>query len=105
MLRPMKMAVVALSLLLAAALPACAADAVSANDTARFLAGMPPSAESPLTPLTKEPSWLRHAKFCDTAFGQLEQGQLSRIRTWSAANLAAPRPTMFYMFSGPDFLY
>jgi hypothetical protein len=100
-----KMAAVALSLLLVAAMPARGADAVSANDTARFLAGMPPSAASPLTPLTQDPSWLRHAKFFDTAFGQLEQGQLAKIRTWSAANLAAPRPTMFYMFSGPDFLY
>jgi len=58
-----------------------------------------------LTPLTKDPSWQRHAKFFDGAFGQLEQRQLSKIRTWSDVNLAAPRPTMFYLFSGPDFLY
>ena len=90
---------------LAAALPVRAADTVTADDTARFLAGMPPSADSPLTPLTKDPSWQRHAKFFDTAFGQLEQRQLSKIRAWADANLAAPRPTMFYMFSGPDFLY
>ena len=36
---------------------------------------------------------------------QLEQRQLAKIRTWADANLAAPKPTMFYMFSGPDFLY
>ena len=66
---------------------------------------MMPSADSPLTPLTKEPAWQRHAKFFDTAFGQLEQRQISRIRAWADTNLAAPRPTMFYMFSGPDFLY
>ncbi len=35
----------------------------------------------------------------------LEQSQLARIRAWSSANLTAARPTMFYMFSGPDFLY
>jgi hypothetical protein len=105
MFQPAKMAVVVLGLLLAAAMPARGADAVTADDTARFLAGMPPSAASPLTPLTQDPSWLRHAKFFDTAFGQLEQGQLAKIRVWSAANLAAPRPTMFYMFSGPDFIY
>ena len=86
-------------------MPACAADTVSADDTARFLAGMPPSADSPLTPLTKDPAWQRHAKFFDAAFGQLEQRQLSKIRAWADANLAAPRPSMFYMFSGPDFLY
>jgi len=85
--------------------PARAADRVTADDTARFLAGMAPSAGSPLTPLTMDPLWQRHAKFFDSAFAQLEQRQLSRIRAWGNANLAAPKPTMFYMFSGPDFLY
>jgi len=101
----MKIAAVAAAMLLAVTALARAADTVTADDTARFLAGMPPSADSPLTALTKEPSWQRHARFFDTAFGQLEQRQLSKIRTWADANLAAPRPTMFYMFSGPDFLY
>ena len=78
---------------------------VTVDDTAKLLAGMQPSADSPLMPLTKDPSWQRHARFFDSAFGQLEQRQLSRIRTWSDAHLAAPKPTMFYMFSGPDFLY
>jgi hypothetical protein len=105
MLQPVKMAALAAVMFLATALPARAADTVTANDTARFLAGMAPSADSPLTPLTRDPSWQQHAKFFDTAFGQLEQRQLSKIRSWTEANLAAPRPTMFYMFSGPDFLY
>jgi hypothetical protein len=99
-----KVAAVAAIMFLAFA-PARAADTVTADDTARFLAGMPPSADSPLTPLTKDPAWQRHAKFFDAAFAQLEQRQLSKIRTWAAGNLAAPKPTMFYMFSGPDFLY
>jgi hypothetical protein len=90
---------------LAAAAPARAADPITANDTARFLAGMPPSEQSPLAALTKDPAWQRHARFFDGAFGHLEERQLSKIRAWSGVNLAAPRPTMFYMFSGPDFLY
>ncbi|MDP1583561.1 MAG: hypothetical protein Q8M18_09055 [Bradyrhizobium sp.] len=105
MLQPVKIAALAAVVLLAAALPARAADTVTANDTARFLAGMAPSADSPLTPLTGTPTWRRHAKFFDNAFAQLEQRQLSKIRNWTETNLAAPRPTMFYMFSGPDFLY
>ncbi|MGV7216228.1 hypothetical protein [Bradyrhizobium sp. UFLA05-112] len=104
MFRPMKIAAVAFTLFAVVA-PACAAGTVTADDTARFLAGMQPSAESPLVALTRDPSWQRHAKFFDGAFAQLEQRQLSRIRAWSEVNLAAPRPTMFYMFSGPDFLY
>jgi hypothetical protein len=95
----------AVAMSLAAALPARAADTATADDAAKFLAGMMPSADSPLTPLTRDPAWQRHAKFFDAAFAQLEQRQLSKIRAWADANLAAPKPTMFYMFSGPDFLY
>ena len=100
-----RLAVIAAALLLALTPPARAAGTVSADDTARFLAGMAPPADSPLMPLTRDPAWQRHAKFFDGAFAQLEQRQLSKIHTWADVNLAAPRPTMFYMFSGPDFLY
>jgi hypothetical protein len=104
MLHRLRIATLAAAMLFAAALPVRAQTA-TADDTAKFLAGMMPSADSPLMPLTRDPSWQRHAKFFDAAFAQLEQRQLSRIRAWSETNLAAPRPTMFYMFSGPDFLY
>jgi hypothetical protein len=99
--------VIAVAVLLFAAVQgsARAAEAPTADDTARFLAGMMPSADSPLMALTKDPAWQRHARFFDSAFGQLEQRQMSRVRAWSEANIAAPKPTMFYMFSGPDFLY
>jgi len=105
MYEAVKIAALAAGLVLAAAIPARATSAVTADDTARFLAGMQPSPDSPLTPLTKDPAWQHHAKFFDGAFSQLEQRQLSRIRAWADSNLAAPKPTMFYMFSGPDFLY
>lgn len=105
MLRLAKAAALALCLIVAAGAPSRAAGTVTANDTARFLAGMPPSAESPLASLTNNPAWQHHARFFDTAFAQLEQRQLSKIRAWADINLAAPRPTMFYFFSGPDFLY
>jgi hypothetical protein len=105
MLRSIQLAALVAILWLAAAPPVRSADAVSPNDTARFLAGMQPQAASKLLPLTSDASWQQHARFFDAAFGQLEQGQLARIRNWTATNLAAPKPTMFYMFSGPDFLY
>jgi hypothetical protein len=105
MLSAIKTAAVAAILFLATAMVSHAADTVTADDTARFLAGMQPSAASALTPLTTDPAWQRHAKFFDAAFAQLEQHQLSKIRAWSEVNLAAPRPAMFYFFSGPDFLY
>src|SRR6201990_537501 len=105
MLRAMKMAALAASLILVTVCGARAADTATVDDTARFLAGMMPSEGSPLLPLTKDASWQHHAKFFDNAFAQLEQRQLSKVHSWAAANLAAPKPTMFYMFSGPDFLY
>jgi len=105
MFMPIKMTALAASLILAATIDVRAADTATVDDTARFLAGMQPSADSPLTPLTRDPAWQHHAKFLDGAFAQLEARQLSKVRTWAETNLAAPKPTMFYMFSGPDFLY
>jgi hypothetical protein len=95
----------AAGLLFVAVAPVRAAETASPNDTARFLAGMPPAAESPLTPLTRDGSWQHHARSFDAAFGRLEHGQLARIRDWSSKNVTAAPPTVFYMFSGPDFLY
>jgi len=92
-------------LLLATAAPALAADAASPNDTARFLAGMPPAADSPLAALTKDGSWQQHARTFDSAFGRVDKSQVARIRTWSDTNVTNPSPTLFYFFSGPDFLY
>jgi hypothetical protein len=105
MFRSFKTAAVAAVMLLAGAFAAAKAADVTPDDTARFLAGMMPSADSPLMALTKDPAWQRHAKFFDSAFTQLDQRQISKVRAWSDANVAAPKATMFYMFSGPDFLY
>jgi hypothetical protein len=105
MLQSVRVATLAAAMLLVAVLPVRAADTATVDDTAKFLAGMMPSADSPLLPLTREPAWQRHAKFFDSAFGLLEARQMSKVRAWSDSNLAAPKPTMFYMFSGPDFLY
>ncbi len=85
--------------------PANSAELASADDTARFLAGMPPSAGSPLAPLTQDRGWQQHARSMDKAFAEIETRQVSRIRAWGGVNLVSPQPTVFYMFSGPDFLY
>jgi hypothetical protein len=80
-------------------------ETATADDTARFLAGLPVSANSPLAPLTQDPAARQHAAHFDAAFGNLDASRLSKIRTWSAANLTDPRPVLFYHFGGPDFLY
>jgi hypothetical protein len=97
-------ALVAVALLVFAG-PARAEDTASANDMARFLAGLPPAADSPLAPFTREASWQQHARYFDTAWKGLNNRQLARIQEWSKENLATRQPTTFYMFSGPDFLY
>jgi hypothetical protein len=80
----------------------------SATDAARYLAGMPVSAESPLVRLTGNPRWIAHSNAMNTAFSKLEQLQLSEIRIWRAEFLAPVTKfsaTCLYFFSGPDFLY
>jgi hypothetical protein len=75
MIAAARVATLAAAMLFAVILPARAADPATADDTAKFLAGMMPSADSPLTPLTRDPAWQRHAKFFDAAFAQLETRQ------------------------------
>jgi hypothetical protein len=80
----------------------------SVNDTARFLAGMPVSNESPLAALAQSPAWQQHATFFDQAWAKLIARQFVGIRNWEINYLpdaTQPLPAVFYMFSGPDFLY
>lgn len=85
--------------------PAMPARAATPNDVARFLAGLPPSEGSPLSQLASNRAWQRHAAAMDSAWENIEARQLSRIRTWSASELASPSRVLYYFFSGPDFLY
>ncbi|GBE44056.1 hypothetical protein BMS3Bbin10_02141 [bacterium BMS3Bbin10] len=82
-----------------------AAGNVSANDTARFLAGLKPSPSSPLAKLTRAGGWIHHARTMDAAWKRLQKNQLNPIRAWSKKNIPGTRKQMLYMFSGPDFLY
>ena len=66
------------------------AQPASANDTARLLAGMQPSRDSPLMALTKEQAWQQYAKRLDAIFANVESRQLTRIRAWSGAKLTSP---------------
>jgi len=85
--------------------PKTAQPTETANDVARFLAGLEPSSDSALAPLARDPGWQQHAKSLDAAWSRLEETRLTKIRAWSAAHLTAPQPTVLYMFSGPDYLY
>src|SRR5689334_5526986 len=78
------------------------------DDTARFLAGMPVDKNSPLAPLTQDPAWQEHSAFFEKAFAKLNTRQLQKLRNWQDLHLPASKehfPVVYYMFSGPDFLY
>jgi hypothetical protein len=90
---------------LLAHVPAALAADPKPDDIAKVLAGIKPAADSPLAGLASDPAFQRHASRLDASWKNVDQRQLSKIRAWSAANLPARKPTVFYFFSGPDFLY
>jgi hypothetical protein len=85
--------------------PARSAETATADDTARFLAGLPPAPGSPLAALAKDPGWAQHARFFDSIFAREDANTLSKVRAFSKEHLPQQHDTMLYMFSGPDFLY
>ena len=85
--------------------PARSAETATANDTARFLAGLPPAPDSPLAALAKDPGWAQHARFFDSIFTREDANTLAKVRAFSKEHLTPQHDTMLYMFSGPDFLY
>jgi hypothetical protein len=80
-------------------------ETATADDTARFLAGLRPSPNSSLAALTKDPTWISHARYFDSIFASEENTNLSKIREFSKKYLPDKHGTVLYMFSGPDFLY
>ena len=79
----------------------------TADATAKFLAGLPLRG-TPLEARSAQPAWTKHVAEMDRAWSRLEQEQLSKIRNWAPESLEAcynDSSPLFYMFSGPDFLY
>jgi len=104
MSKMMTAALVAAALALSLA-SARSAETASPDDTAHFLAGLPPAADSPLAALSKNSLWQDHARHFDSIFGREERNSLSKIRAFSKERLTEKHQTLLYMFSGPDFLY
>ena len=65
--------------------PAGSAETSTPQDTARFLAGLPPAPDSPLAALTKSRSWEEHARAFNSIFDQEDKATLSKIRAFSEA--------------------
>jgi hypothetical protein len=97
---------ISIVLILAVAAPVFAQNGPTLDETARFLAGLPVT--GPLEPLTHDAGWQEHAAAMNEAWTRKEQLQIQPIREWMLANAGdyyRSGDTMFYMFSGPDFLY
>lgn len=93
-------------LLLIAATCGWAMDA-PATATARLLAGLPLEGTA-LASFAGDPAWRTHEAEMNQAWQRLEHEQLARIRGWAPQFMGATYEDagpMFYMFSGPDFLY
>jgi hypothetical protein len=91
--------------LIASVQGAFAQGAASPDEIAKYIAGIQPSADSPLAKFAKDANWQQHARAFDTAWKELERKQLSKIGPWVQENLKNPSRPLFYMFSGPDYLY
>ena len=86
--------------------PADGQNGASNDETARLLAGMPVTGA--LASFMQNPGWQGHAAAMDKAWKTKEYFQLGPIATWMSSHAGEyyhSSGTMYYMFSGPDFLY
>ena len=84
-----------------------APDTTYAQDVALFLGGQQPSQHSDLTALAATPAWQAFAKDQDKSWANYRATHTTRMTKWAATELDsvhANSPTIFYPFSGPDFL-
>jgi hypothetical protein len=91
----------------ATAKPTAAPDTAYAQDVALFLGGQQPSQHSDLTSLAATPAWQAFAKDQDKSWDKYRATHTTRMTQWANAQLDsvhANSPTIFYPFSGPDFL-
>src|SRR6478735_9072075 len=87
-------------------LSGASAQSMSVNDQARFLAGLPVRGTA-LDMFARDRVWVEHASAMDAAWGKQQQRQIAKVRSWAGTFLpdSGSNGTMYYMFSGPDFLY
>ncbi len=86
--------------------PADGQNGASIDETAHLLAGMPVAGT--LASFTQNSGWQGHAAAMDKAWKTKEYFQLGPIASWMSSHAGEyyrNTGTMYYMFSGPDFLY
>jgi hypothetical protein len=74
------------------------------NDDALFIAGLS-NRQGALAALEDKPAWIKYAKFINQSWERFDTRHLAPMREWAARELnAAGGATVFYPFSGPDFV-
>ena len=82
-------------------------DTAYAQDVALFLGGQQPSQHSDLAQLAAQPAWQAFAKDQDKSWNKYRATHTARMTKWAGTELDSVHrssPTIFYPFSGPDFL-
>lgn len=77
------------------------------NDIGRFIAGLKQDSGSSLAGLEKTKEWTAYAASFEKNWNKLDSGRFARMREFAArefSEINASRKTVFYPFSGPDFL-
>jgi hypothetical protein len=78
------------------------------DQMARFIAGLPQTENSPFKQYEQEEFWQKHQTSFDKNWKKIEDVRLAKMRKWRKEELAKSYDkdlTMFYPFSGPDFLH
>jgi hypothetical protein len=78
------------------------------TNTAKILAGIKTENNNNFSKLENTSDWQAHYNSLASAWEKLEAQQISKVRNWSTTEIAeinTSKPTIFYPFSGPDFLY
>lgn len=76
------------------------------QDYALFIGGVS-NPRGSLAALEQRPEWVRYAQTMNQSYERFEKRQLQSMRNWAAKELATTQSsplTVFYPFSGPDFL-
>lgn len=87
--------------------PALAPDTANVQNVAAYLAGLPPQVGTPLAEMAAQPAWQAFAKDQNKSWAKYRTTHTNRMNHWAATELDSVRqnsPTLFYPFSGPDFL-
>jgi len=75
---------------------------------AEIIAGIRPADTSGANAVVQTQAWKNHATVIDSLFSAAERRNLKFMRQWSASELPEGKDTsatLFYAFSGPDYLY